>query len=175
MEITNNRAVALDYRVSLANGITVDASTDEAPLWYIHGRKNLLPAFEREVEGLNVGDQKTFKLVAKDAYGEMNPSLVVKVDRKQMIAQTGQCTVGQTVTLRDNQGQTVNGRVSLVEKDHCEVDLNHRLAGQDLQFDIKVKEVRLASANELQYGMVGAEPPQHEHEHVHGPNCSHHH
>jgi len=172
MEISTNRAVALDYRVSLANGITVDASTENAPLWYLHGRKNLLPAFEKEVEGLKVGDQKTFKLVAKDAYGEVNPSMIVKVDRKQMMAQTGQCTVGQSVSLRDKQGQTLAGRISVVEKDYCEVDLNHRLAGQDLQFDIKVKEIRLASASELQYGMVGAQPPA---EHVHGPDCNHDH
>jgi len=171
MEIATNRAVALDYRVSLANGITVDASTEESPLWYMHGRQNLLPAFEKEVEGLKVGDQKTFKLVAKDAYGEMNPSLVVKVDKRQMMEQSGSCSVGQQVTLRDNMGQSVPGRVSSVDKDHCEVDLNHRLAGQDLQFDIKVKEVRTATGPELQHGMVGAQAS----EHVHGPNCNHHH
>jgi FKBP-type peptidyl-prolyl cis-trans isomerase SlyD len=171
MEIAANRAVALDYRVSLKSGITVDASGENAPLWYIHGRKNLLPAFEKEVEGLKVGDQKSFHVVAKDAYGELNPSAIVKVDKKQMLAQTGSCTVGQPITLTDRQGQQVTGRVCAVDKDTCSVDLNHELAGQDLNFDIKVKEVRLATAPELTHGRVGA--TENEPEHVHGANCSH--
>lgn len=169
MEITANRAVALDYRVSLLNGITVDASTDDSPLWYIHGRQNLLPAFEKEVEGLKLGEAKSFQLTAKNAYGEMNPALVVKVDAKAMRAQTGNCTVGQEVTLQDRQGQRIPGRVISIDKDQVEVDLNHKLAGQDLKFEIKVKEIRAASAAELKQGMVGAT------DHVHGPGCSHNH
>jgi FKBP-type peptidyl-prolyl cis-trans isomerase SlyD len=173
MEITANRAVALDYRVSLTNGITVDASTEAAPLWYLHGRNNLLPGFEKEVEGLKVGDQKSFKLVAKDAYGEVSPGLVVKVDAKAMRAETGKCVVGQQVTLQDKGGQRAQGRIVSVDKDHCSVDLNHQLAGKDLNFDIRVKEIRPASADELQHGMIGGAPAQHEHEHEHGPGCNH--
>lgn len=172
MEIAANRAVALDYRVSLKNGVTVDASEANAPLWYIHGRKNLLPAFEREVEGLTVGAQKSFQVVAKEAYGELNEGMVVKVEKKMMIAQTGKCEVGQPITLTDRQGQRATGRVKSVDKDTCEVDLNHELAGQDLTFDIVVKEVRLATAPELAQGRVGATEAT---EHVHGPGCSHHH
>jgi FKBP-type peptidyl-prolyl cis-trans isomerase 2 len=36
MEIAQNRAVALDYQVSLKNVITVDAYDEDSPLCYVH-------------------------------------------------------------------------------------------------------------------------------------------
>lgn len=153
MQIEQNRAVALDYRVSLPEGITVDASTNESPLWYVHGRNNLLPAFERNVEGLSVGEQKTFTLQAKEAYGEFNPELVVEVD-KWNLSRSGQCVPGEKVTVTNKSGQEANGRIVTVEKDKCRVDLNHELAGKDLTFEITVKEIRSASQAELVNGRV---------------------
>jgi FKBP-type peptidyl-prolyl cis-trans isomerase SlyD len=41
------------------------------------------------------------------------------------------------------------------------VDGNHPLAGKDLVFEVTVKDVREASADELEHG------------HVHGPGCNH--
>lgn len=172
MEITQNRAVALDYRVSLANGITVDASSEDSPLWYVHGRNNLLPAFENHLEGMRVGDEKSFRLLAKEAYGETKPELVIDVDKWQL-AQSGKCIPGEMVTVRNKSGQEAQGRIVSVDKNTCKVDLNHQLAGQDLDFKITVKVVRMASANELVHGRVGV--PEVQNEHVHGPDCAHHH
>ena len=172
MEIAQNRAVALDYRVSLTNGITVDASSDTSPLWYVHGRNNLLPAFENHLEGLKVGDHKSFRLAAKDAYGETKPELVINVDKWQL-AQSGKCFPGETVTVRNKGGQEAQGRIVSVEKDSCKVDLNHQLAGQDLDFQIEVKVVRPASSKELVHGQVILH--EEKHEHVHGVDCQHDH
>lgn len=172
MEIAQNRAVALDYRVSLANGVTVDASGEASPLWYIHGRNNLLPAFEKELEGLAVGDQKSFRLKASDAYGNKNPELVIDVDKWQL-AQSGKCIPGEMVTVRNRSGQEAEGRIVAVDKNTVKVDLNHELAGQDLDFQIIVKEVRAASSNELVQGRAILH--EEKKEHVHGPGCHHHH
>lgn len=171
MEISQNRAVALEYRVSLANGVTVDASTDDAPLWYVHGRNGLLPAFEAQIDGLKVGDKKSFCLLAKEAYGEKNPGMIIDVDKWQL-AQSGKCIPGEMVTVRNKSGQEAHGRIVAVDKDTCKVDLNHELAGQDLNFEIVVKVVRPATAKELVKGQVILHE---EHEHVHGPGCNHHH
>jgi|SRR5688572_3182417 len=172
MEIAQNRAVALDYRVSLTNGITVDASGEASPLWYVHGRNNLLLAFEKELEGLSVGDQKSFRLKASEAYGDKNPALVIDVDKWQL-AQSGKLLPGEMVTVRNQSGQEAQGRIVSVDKSTVKVDLNHELAGQDLDFEISVKVVRSASSNELVQGRVILH--QEKNEHVHGPNCNHHH
>jgi len=54
-------------------------------------------------------------------------------------------------------------RVTDVADKKVVVDGNHPLAGMALIFDILVKEVRMASAEELEHG------------HVHGPHGHHHH
>lgn len=169
MEIAQNRAVALDYQVSLKNGITVDASDEASPLWYVHGRNNLLPAFERELEGLVVGDQKAFRLSAAEAYGVSRPELVIDVDKWQL-TKSGAPVPGEMVTVRSKNGQEAQGRVVSIDKNTVKVDLNHPLAGQDLDFKITVKVVRTAKANELVHGRVILHD---EHEHVHGPGCNH--
>ena len=60
------------------------------------------------------------------------------------------------------QAETPNGpapvTVTAVAEDTVTVDGNHALAGQTLHFDVTVREIREASAEEIEHG------------HVHGPN-----
>jgi FKBP-type peptidyl-prolyl cis-trans isomerase SlyD len=51
-------------------------------------------------------------------------------------------------------------RVQEVEGDQVTVNMNHPLAGMVLRFDLKVKEVRAATAEELAHG--------HAHDDAHG-------
>jgi FKBP-type peptidyl-prolyl cis-trans isomerase SlyD len=53
--------------------------------------------------------------------------------------------------------------VTRVAGDMVTVDGNHPLAGKNLNFDIEITEVRVASEEELAHG------------HVHGPGGHHHH
>ena len=45
-------------------------------------------------------------------------------------------------------------KVTEVEGDTVTIDANHDLAGQPLNFDVKVREVREASPQELEQGQV---------------------
>lgn len=170
MQIEPNRAVALDYTLTLDDGIIADTSVGSEPLWYIHGRGHLLPQFESEVLGLGVGDDKQFRISAKDGYGERDESRVIRVEKQHMQDNTP-LIPGETIGLRSRSGQEVEGRIVSVAKDHVMVDLNHALAGQALNFHITVKEIRQATPQELVHGYPFAQDAK---EHVHGPNCNHH-
>jgi FKBP-type peptidyl-prolyl cis-trans isomerase SlyD len=56
------------------------------------------------------------------------------------------------------QAETQNGptviQVTKVEGDEVTVDANHVLAGEDLNFDVTVKQVRAATEQELEHGQV---------------------
>jgi len=58
-------------------------------------------------------------------------------------------------------GHPIQIIVTGVEGDMVTVDGNHPLAGKDLVFEVTIKDVRDASADELEHG------------HVHGPGCNH--
>jgi FKBP-type peptidyl-prolyl cis-trans isomerase SlyD len=64
------------------------------------------------------------------------------------------------------QAQTAQGvqvvTVTEVSDDTVTIDGNHALAGETLHFDVTIKEVREASAEELSHG------------HAHGPGGHHH-
>ena len=64
------------------------------------------------------------------------------------------------VRLQTNHGQIV-ALVTAVKGDYVTIDTNHPLAGMNLHFDVKVVEVREATAEELEHG------------HVHGPGGHH--
>jgi FKBP-type peptidyl-prolyl cis-trans isomerase SlyD len=66
-------------------------------------------------------------------------------------------------TARGPEGELVPFVVKELRPSTVLVDLNHPLAGKTLHFEVKVAEVRAASAEESEHG------------HVHGPDGHHHH
>lgn len=177
MQISDNRAVAVEYKLTLDNGIVVDASDPGDPLWYLHGHAQLLPRFEKELTGLNAGDAKEFSLTPKEGYGEFDEAKVVEVDKRSLNG--NDFTPGAEVSLRSRNGQQAHGRILSVDKSTVKVNLNHELAGKNLNFSIRVVEVRAATKQELAHGHIHdgghdhGHDAGHEEEHVHGPGCRH--
>lgn len=160
MQIQKNKVVAIDYKLTDGAGKMIDSSASHGPLYYIQGIGNLIPGLERELEGKKTGDNLKVKIEAKDAYGERNESLCQQVPRAQFESAEG-LEVGMQFEVDTDQGELVVS-VTKIEGDLVTVDGNHPLAGMELHFDVTVKEIREASAEELAHG------------HVHGPGGHHH-
>ena len=64
---------------------------------------------------------------------------------------------GVKLVAEDENGAAVPLEVVSVDGEHVKVDMNHPLAGKDLNFAIEVLEVRAATQEELRHG------------HAHGP------
>ncbi len=56
--------------------------------------------------------------------------------------------------MREPDGDLLLARIIGIDGDEINVDLNHPLAGKDLQFDVTVLEIREATAEELDHGHV---------------------
>ena len=52
------------------------------PFTFLFGAGNLLPEFEKNLNGLSVGDVFAFGIKAENAYGEAMPGLVVDLPKK---------------------------------------------------------------------------------------------
>ncbi len=171
MTIAKDLAVALDYKLTLDNGIIVDASTKDDPLWFICGRGQLLPKFEKEIMGLKVGDTTKFSLTPEEGYGKSYPDRIV--DIKKDTLPDDNYMPGAAINLNLPDGDQIEVRVVSIDKDTVKIDLNNELAGQNLNFTVSVLEVRLASKEELVHGHVHSPGHDHDEEHVHGPGCHH--
>lgn len=160
MTIATDKVVSIDYVLRNDDGNILDQSAPESPLSYLHGHHNLISGLEAALLGKAPGDRVEASIAPADAYGEYDANLVEQVPR-QMFQGIDTIEPGMQFQAQTPQGvQVVTVREATV--DTVTVDGNHALAGQTLHFDVTVKEVRDASAEELSHG------------HAHGPGGHHH-
>ena len=75
----------------------------------------------------------------------------------EIVVPEGEVAVGTTLAIIDGEAESPDGdevpmRVVEVKKDTVVVDANHPLAGETLNFDVKVVSVRDATPEELDHG-----------------------
>lgn len=135
----------------------VEEATAEHPFQFISGLNTTLDAFEEEIAKLNKGDKFDFIITKDKAYGEYNEQHVFEL-QKSIFEVNGKFDAehikeGAIVPLMDNEGHRMNGAILKVEDNTVTVDLNHPLAGVDLNFVGEVTEMRDATNEEIQ-GMI---------------------
>ena len=117
-----------------------------------------MPKFEENLNGLQIGDKFDFNLTAKDAYGEKNDAAIVKVPISAFEVDgkldTSLVKVGNTIPMRDNAGNRLNGVVKSVDDSNVKMDFNHPLAGNHLFFTGSVTDIREATEEELSHGHI---------------------
>lgn len=133
--------VCVHYTGKLDDGTQFDSSAGREPLEFAIGSGGVLPAFETEVEGMSVGDSKSFKIEAEDGYGRRHEQLIQDVPREHLPEEM-EPAVGMQLQAQGQDGQPINLVVSEVKDETITVDGNHPLAGQALNFDIELVEIK---------------------------------
>lgn len=152
MNISKNKVVSIDYTLTNDGGDTLDTSKDREPLTYIHGLGYIIPGLENALEGKKTGDSLKVSVKPEDAYGVYNNDLNFEME-KEKLGQIENLTVGMQVQMQTEQGPVVLA-VKSIETDKVILDANHPLAGENLHFDITVKDVRDATEEEISHGHV---------------------
>ena len=151
MKIEKDRAVRFHYTVGEVGQPATESSQGGEPLAILIGHNNIIPGLEKAMEGREAGETFSVDVPAAEAYGERREGLTQRIPKKHFGEQRLQ--PGMQVVLQTNFGP----RAVTIEKvgmSVVDVDLNHPMAGKDLDFDIEVVEVREASAEELAHGHV---------------------
>lgn len=148
MRVRPGRVVVLDYMVRIGTGKVVETSSGKAPIEYLHGAGQILPALEQALEGLAEGEQAAFSIAAHDAYGERKDDNVVSLPRNLFPAEV-RLEKGLCLYARASGGQSYPITVKEVKGDMVLVDLNHPLAGERLFFEVNIRGVRPAGNQEL--------------------------
>ena len=156
MQITKHKVASIHYTLTDNDGNILDSSDGREPLVYIQGIGNLIPGMEEGLEGKSKGDKFKIKVSPEKGYGVKDEALQQSVPRSAF----GDQDVREGMQFQTNQGGIVT--VTKVGLSEITVDANHPLAGVELNFDVEVMDIRLASQEELDHG------------HVHGPGGHHH-
>ncbi len=141
MKIKNGQTVNLHYVGTLNDGTEFDSSrTRGTPLKFEFGSGQILPAFEKAVSSMVIGESKKFSLTPDEAYGQVRPDAVQSLPRTQF-GEVDNLAVGIKVTGQNTAGQPIQATVKSIDDDMVTLDFNHPLAGKDITFDIELLSV----------------------------------
>lgn len=137
---TSGDTVRVHYKGTLPEGEVFDSSEGRDPLEFTLGESQVIPGFEKTVEGMKEGESRTTTVPAADAYGEPRSDLEIQMPRDQF-PEGVEPEIGQQLGLQQPDGRTVPVRVVGVAEEKVTLDANHPLAGKDLTFEIELVEV----------------------------------
>jgi FKBP-type peptidyl-prolyl cis-trans isomerase SlyD len=152
MQVGDDTVVSIDYTLKDNDGEVIDTSEGREPLAYLHGHGNIIPGLEKALEGKAEGDEIQVQIEPDEGYGPHRQELVQNVS---MEAFSGMDKVepGMKFNAESAQGPLVV-KVTEINGDQVTIDANHDLAGQQLNFDVTVRDVREASQQELEQGQA---------------------
>lgn len=155
-----NKFIRVSYTLyALENGEKeeIEVAPKENPYMFVSGLGVNLDAFETHVVPLQEGEKFDFNLTVEEAYGSYQAEFLQEVPRS-IFEIDGQLNTkviyeGAVVPLMNAEGRRFNGTIQHIGEHHVIVDLNHPLAGKELNFVGEVLESREASMDEIK-GML---------------------
>ena len=153
--VAKGHMVSVDYVGTLDSGEEFDNSTKNGPISFVAGAGQVIKGFDNAILGMKVGEEKKFKIAKNEAYGDINPELMHKVPLDKLPADIKtQAKVGGFIVLQAPTGQQIPAKIAAMDKTSLTLDMNHPLAGKNLNFKIKIVDINEAP-----------------HEHDHGEDC----
>ena len=157
MKIEKGTIVSVKYKVDMKEtGETVDENTSDKPLVYMAGSGQMIPGFDEEMMGAEVGEKREFLLEPARAYGEHIADGIRDMPKGDF---PEGIEVGMMLYAELENGQQIPFVIKAINEETITADLNHPLAGKHLMFNVEVLELREASEEELAHG------------HAHGPGA----
>ena len=160
MEIADQRVVYMHYTLTNAKGEVIDSSQGNAPLAFLYGAGNIIPGLEKALVGKQAGDKLQVQVAPAEGYGEHNPELIQQVPRRAFQG-VKDIQPGMSFQAQGDNGMPMRVTVTRVVGDMVTIDGNHPLAGETLNFDVEITEVRAATAEEMSHGHVHGEGGHH--------------
>jgi peptidylprolyl isomerase len=133
-------SVKVHYTGKLDDGTVFDSSVGREPLDFTVGAGQLIAGFDEAVVGMAVGEKKTVRIAAEQAYGTHNPEMTLQVPRSDLPADI-QPELGMQLEASQEGGHSMVVTVVEVSDESVTFDANHPLAGKALTFEIEVVEL----------------------------------
>lgn len=160
MTTENNKYVNLSYKLyTIEDGEKelVEEATSEHPFQFLTGFGTTLETFEEEIQKLTEGQSFDFTIPKEKAFGEYDDNHIYDLKREIFEVDghfdNEHIKEGAVIPLENADHQHMNGIIIAVGPDTVKVDLNHPLAGADLNFVGEVLVMREATKDEIQ-GMI---------------------
>ena len=134
------KTVKAHYVGTLDDGSTFDSSVErDEPIEFVCGVGQMIPGFDKAVRTMELGEKRVVNIPCAEAYGEYDSAAIQTVPLSQ-IPNGDKLPVGQQIVMG-----SLNGPMPVVvlEKtdEYAVFDMNHPLAGKNLNFEITLVEI----------------------------------
>lgn len=146
-QISEGMEVTLNFAIKMSDGKLVDSNFETKPATFTVGDGNLLGGFEEVLMGLKAGDEGNFTLTPEKAFGQSNPNNVQSF-KKDQFADDMELQPGLMISFADANKAELPGVVKSVLENEVIVDFNHPLAGETLDFQVKIIDVKPSQVTE---------------------------
>lgn len=151
MDIAHRRVATVHFTLTDEDGSRITTTRGHDPLVYMHGEGSIARGLEEALEGRKPGDRFEVTVPPEKGFGPRHPELV-QTHPRSMIKDGAQPEVGARLDAQTAKGP-LEVVVTAVEGDSVTVDGNHPLAGRSFRAELEVIDVRLATPDEIQFGL----------------------
>jgi FKBP-type peptidyl-prolyl cis-trans isomerase SlyD len=150
----SNKVISIEYTLNDATTKEkLDTNVGGAPLEFITGQGQIIPGLEKEIDTLAKGESVDVVVQPEEAYGEYSADALQTLPKEQFAGVD--LTEGMTLYGTGENGETVQVTVKSLGENDVTIDYNHPLAGKTLMFNVSILDVRDATDEEIQMGVVG--------------------
>ncbi|NVD45558.1 FKBP-type peptidyl-prolyl cis-trans isomerase [Qipengyuania atrilutea] len=141
---TNGDTVTIDYVLRKSDGEVVGNTQQVGPQAVELGSGQIFPQIEQALTGMEVGEEKTVSIPSDQAFGARNEQLVIDIPRSNLPPEpTPQ--PGMALQAQSPDGQPMTLHILEVGDQTIKADGNHPLAGEDVTFDLTLRDIKQAA------------------------------
>jgi peptidylprolyl isomerase len=133
--------VMVHYVGKLGDGTVFDNNEQREPLTFTIGSGNIIPGFEKGIIGMEVGEIKEVIVSPDEGFGDKKEDLEIPV-KKSDFPDDITPSVGQRLQFKRPDGTIISVTIKRILDDDVILDANHPLAGEMLNFEIKLLEIK---------------------------------
>ncbi len=148
MKINEKSYVTIEYLIRLGEKETYPPGGQPERVSFPMGQGIMPPGLEKALLGLSVNDHQVVHLNQEQAYGALDPELVMEVPRDDF-PQGTEVRPGMIFETENDEGRPIFFLVREVGAQAVTIDFNHPLAGHALEVDFTIREVRETTPADL--------------------------
>jgi peptidylprolyl isomerase len=137
--------VRVNYEGRLEDGTVFDTTynqMDRMALEFVIGERNVMPALEDAIIGMEIGETKTITIPPEEAHGLRDEEMILRLNRKELPNYVfPQMGVLQRIPHPKKEDEWVDASITYMDDEVVIIDCNFTLAGQTLIFDLELIDI----------------------------------
>ena len=141
---TNGDTVTIDYVLKRGDGEVVGNTEQVGPQQVELGSGQIFPQIEQALTEMEVGDEQTVAIPCENAFGPRREELVIDIPRANLPPEPAP-QPGMAMQAQSPDGQPMTLTIVEVGEETVKADGNHPLAGEDVSFDLTLRDIKKAA------------------------------